>query len=291
MSDKEKAPKKQLESSRGGAGGRRKTAIGTQDWGSAPQPLAEVSPVFDNMRAMLVEKHMLISFGLKRVLSHLVSVIAEAHDIPQAWEMARRLRTEIIVTELNFEDDTALDFCRKVKNELPSRLIVATDLHHATRYYHRLRRLGVSGLCLKYNPFALFEAIAAAAQNKQYFEESISALVQQSCADTTVVLSQTQLDVLLRSRLGDSEIANEIGCDLEVVEQTVASLCKKFDIGKREELTMKAVSYGLQPLPIDVKVEPETGVSYEQTASELLAETAIAQEHLRALVAQFRLLQ
>lgn len=287
----EKKPKKQLETSRGGPGGRGKTAVGAEDGdSSAPEPLPTESPIYPNLRAIVAERHELIKFGLRKVLAHFVTLVGDATDLLQAWEIAKRIHPELIFTEIDIDRGNALDFCSRVKRELPSKIIVITDLHHATRYYHRLKRLDVSGLCRKYNPYAFAEAVSAAINNQQYIDEAITALVQQNLADTATVINRHELDVLLRSALDDEEIANELGCDQDDVERAIESHCARFGV-MRAELSNKCKGLGLIPLPVERAHDPVTGVHYEQVVSGILAETAIAQEHLKALILRLRLIQ
>ncbi|MBZ0185651.1 MAG: response regulator transcription factor, partial [Candidatus Obscuribacterales bacterium] len=112
-------------------------------------------------RTVLCERHELIRFGLKRVLSEVVEIVAEAADGMSAVEIIRSLKPDFIITDVDLDVLNGVEVCRRISQELPnSNVLILTDSYHATKYHHQLVRAGTRGFCLKSSgPRTLFEAI------------------------------------------------------------------------------------------------------------------------------------
>lgn len=94
-------------------------------------------------RTVLCERHELIRFGLKRVVSEVVEM-GEAADGMAATEMVRRLRPDFVILDVDLDVLNGVEVCRRVSTELPnSNVLALTDSYHATKYHNQLMRAGV----------------------------------------------------------------------------------------------------------------------------------------------------
>lgn len=246
-------------------------------------------------RTVLCERHELIRFGLKRVVSEVVEIVGEAADGMAATEMIRRLRPDFVILDVDLDVLNGVEVCRRVTSELPnSNVLILTDSYHATKYHNQLIRAGARGFCLKSSgPRTLFEAIEQVTRALPYTDPKITQLVKQT--PTTNMpnsnLTDREIEVLIRLDLRNKEIAEELDMKLRTVEKHIECILAKLKVPTRTAAALKAVQLGYVLLPKMPGRDPVTGVSHEQTVAELQAELAIANEHLKALLRQNELLK
>ncbi|MBX9691474.1 MAG: response regulator transcription factor [Cyanobacteria bacterium] len=257
------------------------------------QPMSRPS-VF-RPRTVLCERHELIRFGLKRVVSEVVDIVGEAADGMAATEIIRRMRPDFVILDVDLDVLNGVEVCRRISQELPnSNVLVLTDSYHATKYHNQLVRAGSRGFCLKSSgPRTLFEAIEQVTRGLPYTDPKITQLVKQQPANNmpNCNLTDREIEVLIRLDLRNKEIAEELEMKLRTVEKHIECILAKLKVPTRTAAALKAVQLGYVLLPKMPGRDPVTGVSHEQTVAELQAELAIANEHLKALLRQNELLK
>lgn len=246
-------------------------------------------------RTVLCERHELIRFGLKRVVSEVVEIVGEAADGMAATEMIRRLRPDFVILDVDLDVLNGVEVCRRVSTELPNaNVLVLTDSYHATKYHNQLFRAGAKGFCLKSSgPRTLFEAIEQVTRGLPYCDPKITQLIKQTPATNmpNCNLTDREIEVLIRLDLRNKEIAEELDMKLRTVEKHIECILAKLKVPTRTAAALKAVQLGYVLLPKMPGRDPVTGVTHEQTVAELQAELAIANEHLKALLRQNELLK
>lgn len=246
-------------------------------------------------RTVICERHELVRFGLKRVVSEVVEIVGEAADGMVATEIIRRLKPDFIILDVDLDILNGVEVCRRVSQELPnSNILVLTDSYHATKYHNQLLRAGARGFCLKSSgPRSLFEAIEQVTRGLPYCDPKITQLVKQSPSTSlpNTSLTDREIEVLIRLDLRNKEIAEELDMKLRTVEKHIECILAKLKVPTRTAAALKAVQLGYVLLPKMPGRDPVTGVTHEQTVAELQAELAIANEHLKALLKQNELLK
>ncbi|MBI4533950.1 MAG: response regulator transcription factor [Candidatus Melainabacteria bacterium] len=246
-------------------------------------------------RTVVCERHELIRFGLKRVVSEVVEVVGEAADGMVATELIRRLRPDFVILDVDLDILNGVEVCRRISQELPnSNILILTDSYHATKYHNQLLRAGARGFCLKSSgPRTLFEAIEQTTRGLPYCDPKITQLVKQSPSTSlpNTSLTDREIEVLIRLDLRNKEIAEELDMKLRTVEKHIECILAKLKVPTRTAAALKAVQLGYVLLPKMPGRDPVTGVTHEQTVAELQAELAIANEHLKALLKQNQLLK
>ncbi|MFN8654743.1 MAG: response regulator transcription factor [Candidatus Obscuribacterales bacterium] len=257
--------------------------------GSQPRPT-----VF-RPKTVICERHELIRFGLKRVVSEVLEIVGEASDGMAATEVIRRLQPHFVILDVDLDILNGVEVARRVSQEFPnSNILCLTDSYHATKYHNQLIRSGVRGFCLKSSgPRTLFEAIEQVTRGLPYCDPKITQLVKQtpSNAMPNTNLTDREIEVLIRLDLRNKEIAEELDMKLRTVEKHIECILAKLKVPTRTAAALKAVQLGYVLLPKMPGRDPVTGVTYEQTVAELQAELAIANEHLKALLKQNELLK
>lgn len=246
-------------------------------------------------KTVVCERHELIRFGLKRVVSEVLEIIGEASDGMAACEIIRRLNPQFVILDVDLDILNGVEVARRVTQEMPqTNLLILTDSYHATKYHNQLIRAGVRGFCLKSSgPRTLFDAIDQVTRGLPYCDPKITQLVKQTPANAmpNTNLTDREIEVLIRLDLRNKEIAEELDMKLRTVEKHIECILAKLKVPTRTAAALKAVQLGYVLLPKMPGRDPVTGVTYEQTVAELQAELAIANEHLKALLKQNELLK
>jgi DNA-binding NarL/FixJ family response regulator len=246
-------------------------------------------------RTILCERHELIRFGLKRVISEVLDIIGEASDGMAAYEIVKRLRPDFVILDVDLDVLNGVEVSRRITQELPEcNILVLTDSYHATKFHNQLLRAGARGFCLKSSgPRTLFEAIEQVTRSLPYCDPKITQLVKQTPAIHTpnTNLTDREIEVLIRLDLRNKEISEELNMKLRTVEKHIECILAKLKVSTRTGAALKAVQLGYVLLPKMPTRDPVTGVTHEQTLAELQAELSIANDHLKALLKQNDLLK
>ena len=84
-------------------------------------------------RTVLCERHELIRFGLKRVVSEVVEIVGEASDGMAAIEMIRRLRPDLVMLDVDLDILNGVEVCRRVSEDLPNtNVLILTEIGRAS---------------------------------------------------------------------------------------------------------------------------------------------------------------
>ncbi len=254
-------------------------------------------PTVFRPKTLICERHELIRFGLKRVVSEVLDVVAEAADGTTAAEIIKRLghNVNFVILDVDLENLNGVELARRIVESFSHiNMLCLTDSYHATKYYNQLMKAGVRGFCLKSSgPRTLFESIEQVTRGLPYCDPKITQLVKQSPSTSmpNTNLTDREIEVLIRLDLRNKEIAEELDMKLRTVEKHIECILAKLKVPTRTAAALKAVQLGYVLLPKMPGRDPVTGVTYEQTVAELQAELAIANEHLKALLKQNELLK
>jgi DNA-binding NarL/FixJ family response regulator len=259
---------------------------------TSPRPANVFRP-----RTVICERHELIRFGLKRVVAEVLEIVGEASDGMAAIDVVRRQGSNInfVILDVDLDVLNGVEVARRIYQELPHiNMLCLTDSYHATKYHNQLMRAGVKGFCLKSSgPRTLFEAIDQVTRGLPYCDQKITQLVKQAPTSSmpNTNLTDREIEVLIRLDLRNKEIAEELDMKLRTVEKHIECILAKLKVPTRTAAALKAVQLGYVLLPKMPGRDPVTGVTYEQTVTELQAELSIANEHLKALLKQNEVLK
>ncbi|MBX9721208.1 MAG: response regulator transcription factor [Candidatus Obscuribacterales bacterium] len=253
-----------------------------------PQPIQRHTAF--RPRTVLCERHELIRYGLKRVVTEVLEIVGEAANGVEATELVTRLKPDFVIIDVDLDILNGVEVSRRISEELQNtNILVLTDSYHATKYHNQLLRAGVRGFCLKSSgPRTLFEAIEQVTRGLPYCDPKITQLVRQSPANSlpNTNLTDREIEVLIRLDLRNKEIADELDMKLRTVEKHIECILAKMKVPTRTAAALKAVQLGYVLLPKMPSRDPVTGITHEQTVAELQAELAIANEHLKSLLKQ-----
>jgi two-component system, NarL family, response regulator NreC len=202
-------------------------------------------------RVILADDHVMVAEGLGRLISEVAELVARVTDGAQLVESGRRLRPDIIVSDITMPVMSGLDAMRQLKlDRIPAPFIfltIHTDAHLAAE----AMRAGARGYLLKQAAGEeLLEAIRVVMAGHTYLTPLITSDVLWAVSQpglATPALSPRQLDVLRLVAQGKrmKEIAVELGISVRTVEGHKSQLQQVLGVEGTAELVRFAIRRGV----------------------------------------------
>ena len=206
-------------------------------------------------RVLLADDHRMMAEGLKGLLSPEFDLIGEVEDGRAMIEAAKKLRPDVIVSDVTMPHLNGIDALPQLKKDNPSVKVVFLTMHHDVAYARRALEAGASGFILKHSaPAELVMAIRAALDGKTFItpalaDEVLNSIRQHPVADKgpAAMLTPRQRLILQLFAEGRSakEIAGTLGISARTVEfhkyQMMESLC----LHNRAGLIHYAIRHGV----------------------------------------------
>lgn len=205
------------------------------------------------MRVLLVDDHKLIRVGLRKLLEAEagVEIAGEASGGEAAIEMARELKPDVVVLDINMPGMNGVEATRRIARLSPAPRILIVSVHAQDPIPTRLLEAGAAGYLTKES--AADEIVTAVRQvhaGKRYLSADIAremALGRLGGSAPLAQLSDREMEVLLLVANGYS--IQEIAERLHVSPKTVATyryrLFDKLDVANDVALARYALRHGL----------------------------------------------
>ncbi len=207
-------------------------------------------------RVLLADDHAMLLDALTSLLSSRCEVVAQVHDGVSLVEQARRLRPDIVVSDIIMPGSNGLDAARQLVEDLPDMRVVFLTMNDDPDIAAEALRLGAKGYVIKSAAATeLFQAIEAALDGSTYVSSAI-------VGDTLARLSQAtqpsgksqkltprQIEVLRHLAAGHS--MKEVASLLHIAPRTVAfhkyKIMEVLGIETNAELIRYAIDNDLVP--------------------------------------------
>jgi PAS domain S-box-containing protein len=132
----------------------------------APSASLNVQPavVGRTVRVLLVDDHAMVRQGLRSILDGYpnLDIIAEAGDGEEAITLARLLKPDLVVMDVNMPRLDGIEATRRIREELPSTYVVGLSVNEAEHIVKSMRAAGASAFLTKESAADhLYETIGA----------------------------------------------------------------------------------------------------------------------------------
>lgn len=206
------------------------------------------------MRILLVDDHVLVREGLKRVLEAQpdLELVGEAADGEQAVEQAERLRPDIVLMDLSMPLLSGIDATRRLAKSAPGMRVIALTVHESEGYVCEFLRAGAHGYLLKRaTSEELLRAVRMVGAGERYVDPRVSrALFAQIIGTgnhpTALDLSDREGEVLRLIAFGyaNKEIAARLDVSVKSVETYKARAMEKLGLRSRVDIVRLARDSG-----------------------------------------------
>lgn len=210
-----------------------------------------------SIRILLVEDHIIVREGIKALFNAVpeMQIIGEADDGEQGVRLAKELRPDVVVIDVQMPRMNGAQATREIKRLSPETRVVALTMYDDKSYIRELLDAGVSGYVVKRSAVRdLIRAVHEVDAGRTFFDP----IVQEKLATSFVKpahrqpaaeqgqLSEREIQVLRRIAEGYSnkEIAEQIETSVKTVETYRARAMEKLGLRSRVDIVRYAVLRG-----------------------------------------------
>lgn len=217
------------------------------------------------MRVLLVDDHPLFLEGLKSLLTvRGIDVVGTANDGWTAVEVAKRVRPEVVLMDMQMPNCNGLQAMQMIKAELPTTQVVMLTMAADDASLFQAIQSGASGYVPKsLNIDAFYALLMGLSRGEAAIPSDLAAKIMGEFANPThrapkkenrrdkwKDLTPRQLEVLQLAALGQSN--NEIAEALVITERTVKyhmhEILEKLQMRNRVQAISYAIQAGLLPV-------------------------------------------
>lgn len=204
------------------------------------------------MKVLLVDDHAIVRDGLRRLLATLGGEeVVDAADGREALVLARSLRPDLAIVDLNLPGLGGLELIRRLAQDAPETRILVLSMHAEPLYVTRAMDAGAHGYLSKnVAPDELLSAVRKVAAGGRYVEGEVAQALAVRAAEADEPmgkLSPRDLEMLRLLAQGRSlaEIADSLGIGYKTVANSFTSIKAKLGVARTADLVRLALELGV----------------------------------------------
>jgi two-component system NarL family response regulator len=212
------------------------------------------------IRLLIAEDETVVRMALARLLAteEGIEVVGQAADGEIAADLVRRLKPDVVLTDLSMPGMDGVSAARQIKQDLPECAIVVLTIHHDDDHLFAAIKAGASGYVLKdAPPEQMVEAIRAAARGEGFIGPSLVGRVlaefarvsrlRAAAKEVFAELTRRELEVLelVGNGLRNKDIAERLFLSEKTVKNHISSIFLKLQVNGRTEAALLAARHGL----------------------------------------------
>jgi DNA-binding NarL/FixJ family response regulator len=202
---------------------------------------------------LIADDHAIVKEGIVSLLKeHDFDVVGAVGDGQELLDTARRLRPDLIVTDMSMPGPSGLDVLDRLKAERVDSKIIVLTMHRDAQLATRAMRAGASGFLLKHSAGEeLLTAIGQALEGRVYLTPALTKEVIERMSVTTDAsepqLTPRQQDVLRLIVEGRrmKEIAATLQLSVRTVETHKYQMMQTLGVDSTAELVRYAIEHRL----------------------------------------------
>jgi DNA-binding NarL/FixJ family response regulator len=213
------------------------------------------------VKILLVDDHKMFRQGLCSLLEEQsgMEVVGEAEDGTRAIQLARELKPDIIVMDVDMPGMNGIDATRRISLEMPDIKLVALSTYLKKAFIIEMLRAGASGYILKERAFVkLVEAVNTVTAGETYLcSKAASVIVDDyvrnrqgidGLSDTPLTDRELEILKLLAEGKSSKEIAQLIDKSVQTIDACRRRIMQKLNVNSLAELVKYAIREGLTSL-------------------------------------------
>jgi DNA-binding NarL/FixJ family response regulator len=181
------------------------------------------------MKLLLVDDHVLVRQGVRRLLSAIPGVeIFEAATSFEALAVFRQQSPDVVVLDISLAGASGLELLKRLLIENPNSKILMLSMHAEAIYAARAVQAGARGYISKAaSAEELVTAVLRVSEGKRYVEREIATdlAMKQFCGDGDLLERLTMREIEILRLLGEGKSLSAIASTLGVAYKTVANAC------------------------------------------------------------------
>ena len=210
------------------------------------------------VKILIADDHKIVREGLCAMFEKQaeMEVVGEAEDGAVAVRLARQLRPDVIILDVNMPEMDGIDAARRLVKELPETKIIALSMYAKRAFVTKMLEAGASGYVLKGGAFSeLAEAVNTVLAGEVYLCATVATVLvdeyvdrsERGIAPSTGRLTERELDILklLVEGKPSKEIALLLDISIQAVDATRRRIMQKLEIESLADLVKYAIREGL----------------------------------------------
>ncbi len=206
----------------------------------------------ERTRILLVDDYQLFRDGLRGLLASQpdLEVVGEAEDAHTGIELAKQLRPDVILMDLNMPDIDGVTATRQLTAELPEAKIVILTVDENVETLFEAIRAGARGYLIKsIRTTELYEQLRGLARDESPISREMAARILDEVRRGSALvapeatLSDREIEILelVSARLSNKEIAAQLVLSEHTVKNHLRSILTKLRVKSRRQ----AADYGI----------------------------------------------
>ena len=204
------------------------------------------------IRVLLVDDHALVRLGFRRLLEDdtAISVVGEASSGPEALELARRLRPDVVVMDYALPECNGAQATRMIRQTVPEVRVLMLSMHSEPGYVANSREAGASGYLLKNAlDLELVAAVKGVLHSDWLQDPRLEQAAFRSAAKRSLSKRELEVLTLIVGGRANKEIAASLELSVNTIAVHRANIMDALNLHNTAELAVYAIRYGLVSLP------------------------------------------
>jgi len=209
---------------------------------------------------LIADDHAILRQGLKQILEleKDITVIAQASNGDEAIKLARSLKPDVILMDINMPGTSGLQAIKTLKEEKnPSKIVVLT-IHEDREYLFKTIQMGAEGYVLKdAEPDVLIDAIKSVYAGQTYIQANMTKELVKEFNRITLHekekknecnLTNREIEVLelIAEGMINKEIAKKLYISEKTVKNHVSNIFKKLNVADRTQAAIYAFKHNIK---------------------------------------------
>lgn len=203
---------------------------------------------------LIADDQTLFREGLKDLLEDEkgIKVVGEAKTGPEAIEMVKRLRPDVVLMDIKIPEMDGIAATRVIREKFPETNVIILSSYEDEAHITEAIQAGANGYLSKMLPASeLVNALKTFTRDSVMIPQPIMnkliSGLRQGLKDAPEALTPTEMRVmsLLGKGKSNKEIAYELKCSVKTVKNHLNSIFNKLGVTNRTEAVVKAIEKGI----------------------------------------------
>lgn len=202
----------------------------------------------EGIRVLVVDDHPIFRAGIcerLKTTDNQIVVVGEGSNGQQAYDLAMKLRPQVILMDIAMPGMTGIEATRKISSDFPDIEIIILSVYDDDQYVNAALQAGASGYLLKTVEEAeLRDAVIKVSKGGSALSSSVArGVLSRISGSSAHGLSERELQVLELAAHGatNKSIAKELFLSIRTIEAHMRNVFEKLGVSSRTEAVTHAV--------------------------------------------------
>lgn len=213
---------------------------------------------YSKIRVLIADDHEMVREGLQAMLNKIsdIEVIGEACNGAELIELSKKLKPDVILTDVKMPKTDGVEATRIIKKEMPHIGVVALSSFDEESFITDMINAGAKGYLLKNAAkVELLEAIRAAYRDENYYCRHTNIKLAKMIAKGGASASASRMETFTERELqviemickgfSSKEIARELNLKTRTIERYRDAIMSKMEVKNAAAVVLYAVEHGL----------------------------------------------